>query len=116
MAQEFARAFYDSPAWRSTRSAYRSFRRGLCEDCLARGIITPGSEVHHVEPLTPENITNPKIALSFDNLALLCHDCHTARHATLDKRHKAGRKRAVRRYFVASDGSVTPLIEEKERL
>ena len=113
MAQEFARAFYDSPAWRSTRDTYRQLKRGLCEDCLARGVITPATEVHHIEPLTPQNITDPLIALNYDNLALLCHACHVARHATLDKSTRAGRKRAQRRYFVRPDGSVAPLSDEK---
>lgn len=112
MAQDFARAFYDSPAWRTTRETYKKMRRGLCEDCLKQGIITAGQEVHHIEPLTPQNITDPNIALNFANLALLCHACHMARHSAMDESHRAGRKRAQRRYFVASDGSVTPLSDE----
>ena len=111
MAQDFARAFYDSPAWRSTRESYKKYRRGLCEDCLRKGIITAGTEVHHIKPLTPQNITDVDVALSFDNLALLCHACHTERHATMDKSHRAGRKKAQRRYFVDSRGIVAPLCE-----
>lgn len=108
MAQEFARTFYDSMAWRTIRETYKKYRRGLCEDCLKRGIITAGQEVHHVTPLTPQNINDPRVTLSFDNLALLCHACHMERHKHLDESTKAGRKRAERRYFVASDGSVVP--------
>lgn len=109
MSQDFARSFYDSPAWRSTRNSYKKMRRGLCEDCLAKGVITAGSEVHHIKPLTPQNITDIDITLNFANLVLLCHDCHTARHATMDKRHRAGRKRAEKRYFVDERGIVAPL-------
>lgn len=114
MAQDFARGFYDSPAWRSTRETYKKYRRGLCEDCLANGLITAGSEVHHIKPLTPQNITDIETTLNFDNLVLLCHACHTERHATMDKSHRAGRKKAQRRYFVASDGSVAPLCDREE--
>lgn len=88
MAREFSRAFYSSAAWRSCRESYRRSRGGLCEDCLKRGLITAGAEVHHVEPLTPDNIGNPAVTLNWANLVLLCKDCHAARHASSPKRYK----------------------------
>jgi len=88
MSKEFSRAFYNSMAWRSTRESYKRSKGGLCEDCLRKGLITPGVEVHHIEPLTPDNIGNPNISLSWDNLALLCKDCHAARHAKAPRRYK----------------------------
>ncbi|HDV4620380.1 TPA: HNH endonuclease, partial [Bacillus anthracis] len=30
--------------------------------------------------ITPENINNPEITLSFHNLELLCQDCHNREH------------------------------------
>lgn len=81
MAQDFSRAFYNSQAWKMCRDSYRRSKRGLCEDCLAKGIITGGAEVHHVIPLTVDNIGDPKITLSWSNLRLLCKDCHAKRHA-----------------------------------
>ena len=80
MAKEFSRAFYKSQAWKSCRDSYWRSRRGLCEDCIEKGVITSGEEVHHVIPLTPDNIGNPAITLSWNNLRLLCRECHQARH------------------------------------
>ena len=36
--------------------------------------------MHHKIPLTPENVTDPDITLNWDNLMLLCRDCHAAVH------------------------------------
>lgn len=81
MAREFAEAFYKSKAWTTTRALYILQVGGLCEDCMAKGIYRPGKIVHHRKHLTPENINNPNIALGFDNLKLVCQDCHAAEHA-----------------------------------
>ena len=73
--KEFAKDFYFSPAWRKTRDYI--FRRdmGLCVRCGK-----PGEIVHHKVHLTPRNINDMEIALSADNLELLCRDCHAAAH------------------------------------
>lgn len=97
MAREFAKAFYHSQAWIKTRAAYAKSVGGLCEDCLKEGRITPGKVVHHVVPLTPMNISNPDITLSWDNLKLVCQDCHAKEHAS----------NKGRRYTVDRDGKVT---------
>ena len=81
MAREFSKAFYKSAAWQSCRASYIRSKGGLCEDCLQRGIITTGAEVHHIVELTPDNIGNPAVTLAWSNLRLLCHDCHMKRHA-----------------------------------
>ena len=52
----------------------------LCQDCLKEGRYTPAEEVHHIEPLTPENINSPSISLNPDNLISLCRECHKKRH------------------------------------
>lgn len=78
----FARKFYDSRAWRVCREGYAESKRHLCERCLARGLIVPGEECHHKTKLTPTNITDPSITLNWDNLELLCKDCHLAEHET----------------------------------
>ena len=80
MAREFAKAFYHSAAWVACRDSYIAERRGLCERCLARGLIRAGKIVHHKVYLTPENITIPGIALNHANLELLCQDCHNEEH------------------------------------
>lgn len=91
--KEFAKRFYLSAAWRRTRDAYFRYRCGICERCGAAGDI-----VHHKAHLTPANINDPRVALSFDNLELLCQDCHNKEHF-----------KAVRvRYRVGADGAVLP--------
>lgn len=87
MARDFSRAFYKSAAWKSCRDAYWRSKGGLCEDCLKEGRITTGAEVHHVVELTPDNIGNPAVTLNWDNLCLLCHDCHMKRHAKNPRRY-----------------------------
>lgn len=95
MAKKFAERFYKSKIWQMTRSAYAASAGWLCEECLRKGIYKAGEIVHHKQELTAENIDNPSIALSWDNLELLCRDCHG----------KAHKKR--RRYKVDPAGRVT---------
>ena len=54
---------------------------------MSKGIIRTGEIVHHKIELTPDNIHNPDITLNFDNLQLLCRDCHAAVHKP-EKRFK----------------------------
>lgn len=95
LMQEYAKRFYKSKAWQRTRTAAWSRDRGLCQDCLKRGIIRPAHEVHHVEEITPENIDDARVTLNLDNLISLCKDCHAERHS----------KRQTR-YRILTDGSV----------
>ena len=73
--QVWAESFYNSPAWKRCRAAYRKSVHGLCEKCGATGEI-----VHHKTPLTRENIDDPRITLSFSNLRLECRNCHALSH------------------------------------
>ena len=86
MAQDFSRAFYNSAAWKACRESYKRSKGGLCEDCLKQGRITAGAEVHHIKALTPDNIGNPNITLNWDNLCLLCKDCHEEEKDRVQKR------------------------------
>lgn len=74
--KEFARPFYKSAKWRKCRNAYIDYRRlidgGYCEVCHEQ----LGYIVHHKIPLTPDNINDDSISLSFDNLRYDCKDCH----------------------------------------
>lgn len=80
MHQQFANGFYGSNAWKKCREAYRRSKGGLCERCMARGLIVPGDEVHHRQPLTPDNLGDPGVTLSWANLELLCKACHQDEH------------------------------------
>ena len=75
MARDFAIKFYNSKQWEKCREAYKRSVFGLCERCGK-----PGEEVHHKVHLTPDNINDPYIALSFENLELLCSSCHSIEH------------------------------------
>ena len=63
MAKDYARAFYDSPAWRRTREAYLQSKHYICEDCGGAA-----SVVHHITYIKPWNVNNPEITLNWDNL------------------------------------------------
>lgn len=100
--KEWAREFYLSPAWRACRDAYAASVGGLCERHYARGEYVAGVIVHHKVHLTPANINDPSVTLNWDNLELVCRDCHAIEHL-----------RARRRYVVGEDGRVTaPPVEE----
>ena len=83
MAKPFAKSFYKSRAWRDSRNAFFANREGLCEPCGKAG-----DEVHHIKPLTIANIGDPEITLSWDNLQLLCKDCHFAIHDKAKYKYK----------------------------
>lgn len=85
--RKFAESFYKSTAWQRCREAAISRDHHLCQDCLKKGFIVPAEEVHHIEPLTPENIDRADISLNLDNLVSLCKECHKARHKT-QKRYR----------------------------
>ena len=102
---EFAREFYNSTAWKDCREAYKKSKRGLCERCLEKGIYTAGSSVHHINHLTPQNINDPSVTLSWDNLMLLCSDCHGEIHRK-NKRYKFDE---YGRCVTKSSHEITPL-------
>ena len=89
MAKDFAKGFYSSKTWQDCRNEYAKKALHLCENCLRKGIYKPGVIVHHVEELTPLNIQRPEVTLNFDNLELLCRDCHALKHgAHKDRRYE----------------------------
>lgn len=86
MARDFARQFYSSEAWNKCRDGYKKSVGGLCEDCLKDGIYTPGEIVHHINPITPQTVSIPEIALDWANLKLVCRLCHAKEHGKKQKR------------------------------
>lgn len=100
--KEFAEWFYKSSAWRRCRRAYIAERKsidgGLCEECRAN----LGYIVHHKKELTAQNIHDPEIALSFDNLEFVCKGCH-------DKIHEyCGQETRKSRCVFDDNGNVIP--------
>ena len=68
-------SFYKSKAWRKVSTAYMTSRNYICERCGRPAVIC-----HHKKYLNGQNVTDPAIALSFDNLEALCQDCHNEEH------------------------------------
>ena len=80
MAMEFAKAFYHTTAWKQVRQEAMIRDHGLCQECLAKGIVRKASIVHHRIPLTPDNISDQSITLNLDNLECVCRACHSLVH------------------------------------
>ena len=78
--KEYAATFYKSKAWQHCREGYAASVGGLCEDCLKKGLVTPGEIVHHKIAITPENVTDPSVTLNWENLKLVCRNCHAIEH------------------------------------
>lgn len=94
-------AFYKTWEWRKCREAYFKKAKGLCERCLAKGIIKQGEIVHHIKEMDSETIKNPKLAFGFDNLQLVCRDCHNEIHE--NRKKLSGRSK---RYTINELGEV----------
>lgn len=67
--------FYHSTAWKRLSRAFLLSRNYICERCGK-----PAEIAHHRRYLTAENLHDPAISLSPDNLEALCRDCHNAEH------------------------------------
>lgn len=97
LMKPYAESFYKSTTWQKTAKAYAKSVGGLCERCRSRGIITAGALVHHKIHITPMNINEPTITLNWDNLELVCRECHAELHG------------AKKRYKVDGSGRVTAI-------
>ena len=86
--QDFAERFYKSRPWQDCRNAYAKSVGGLCECCMRQGVYKAGEIVHHKIHLTPDNINDPNITLNWDNLELLCRECHASMHDNRRRRYK----------------------------
>lgn len=85
--QPFAERFYKSKTWQRCRDAFAK-KQIYCQRCMAKGIIRPGEIVHHVIEINPDNINDPAISLNWDNLELLCRECHAEAHGARISRYK----------------------------
>lgn len=90
--QEFAKKFYKSKQWRRCRESFLESKSWRCNRCYDN----PASIAHHRIYLTPQNINDPNISLSWNNLEALCQNCHNEEHF--------GKKN--QRYVVEADGKV----------
>lgn len=107
MARAFAKTFYHSKAWKHTRESYFNSVHGLCERCLKRGQYVPGEIVHHIKHIEPWNIGDESVTLNFDNLELVCRDCHAELHPEIYKTESTCRVR------FDDFGNIIPPLEEE---
>ena len=104
--KEYAKKFYKSKRWQNCRNSYFKKCGGLCERCLKKGQIVPGEIVHHKTYITENNINNPNITLNFDNLELLCRECHKEEHKEENINNN--------RYKILANGEIEILEDEEE--
>lgn len=90
-------AFYSSKEWKECRAGYKKYRRYICERC---GNTSKKMIVHHKEHLDPNKMLIPEIALDWNNLELLCMDCHNKEHFREEK---------IIRYEVAENGEIVAM-------
>lgn len=98
--------FYSTKKWQKCRDTYYHQAKGLCERCLARGLIVPGEIVHHIQEINENNINNPAIVYGFDNLELVCRKCHAQLHEDLWQNRSGKSNYSNKRYKVDEFGRV----------
>jgi len=69
-------AFYNSKAWRNLSKRYALSKNYICEECRKKGILKKGTQVHHIVPIDQDWDKR----LDWDNLQLLCTECHNEKH------------------------------------
>lgn len=71
---------YQSTRWKKLRLA-KLMSQPLCELCLAKGIITPAIDVHHIDSFMNYTGTDRlSKAYDFTNLQSICKYCHSSLH------------------------------------
>lgn len=101
MAKSWSKPFYNSTAWKVTRMNVLIKNKYRCAVCGRYN----ATEVHHIKPLTQENINDIDTTLNEANLMPLCHECHTA--ITLREKNKARRKELIQvEYSIDAEGRI----------
>ena len=83
---KFWQTYYNSALWKNTRLEYKT-KHPICERCLAQGIVTPMTDVHHICKFALGRTASERWQLltDMDNLASLCEKCHHEVHADKDR-------------------------------
>lgn len=117
MAQDWAKAFYNSKAWGAVRDAVLKRDRYCCVRCHC-----PASTVHHIIRLSKFNVGDPMVALNPRNLETLCDECHKAEHKeervrafTMTKEHAAIVEQVKLDYEFDAEGNIVPPGGDKAR-
>lgn len=72
--------FYASEAWQTFRMVIIAQRGLRCEHCGQRVAKSQDLTLHHITPLTPENVRDAAIALNPANVLVVHHTCHNEIH------------------------------------
>lgn len=81
MAQDWAVQFYSSKAWQNLRWQRILEEQFICQECHENYMLHPEKLIgHHSVELSPENITNPNIALNSSLIKIVCKKCHDKLH------------------------------------
>jgi 5-methylcytosine-specific restriction protein A len=103
----WAERFYNSDAWRECRNGFLKSKGYLCERCSTPSNPVVAKIAHHKIYLTRQNINDPYITLSWDNLEALCQECHNKEHHVSQRR---------KRYAFDEQGNlVSPPIRRTDR-
>ena len=94
----------NSRKWTKLRAA-KMQSNPLCENCSVAGIITPGTEIHHITPIDigANDMERTRLAYDMSNLQTLCHKCHVIAHVELQSKsakQTQARNKAKRAGFV----------------
>ena len=94
----------NSRKWTKLRAA-KMQSSPQCEICAVAGIITPGTEVHHITPIDigANDMERTRLAYDMSNLQTLCHKCHVIAHVELQSKsakQTQARNKAKRTGFV----------------
>lgn len=85
--REDRQKIYQSAKWKKLRTA-KLMADPLCQYCLAKGIITPATQVHHLDSfLNYSGIMRLDKAYDFNNLQSLCEECHGLIHKEYGRTH-----------------------------
>lgn len=72
---------YQNTTWRKLRDTFMK-EHPICERCLAKGKITPATDVHHIKSPFRNGEVNYSLLLDDKNLMSLCRECHGDIHAS----------------------------------
>ena len=85
-----SKTFYNSIVWKKLVSVAKQRDNGVCVLCLANGMITKGTIVHHIVPVKDD--WNKRLVIT--NCITLCYKCHGLVHYAYDKSKKSKRRNA----------------------
>ena len=81
MSQAWAKKFYNSNQWRTLRQRLIVEAHFLCALCGDSYLKDSSLLVaHHINELSPNNVTDPNVALNPRNIQIICRRCHDKIH------------------------------------